>query len=180
MDIIEVFVISMSIFIVVYLFLMQPHQVKGNSMFPTFNDGEYLMTDKITYRQRNPKKGDVVVFKAPINEDFDFIKRVLGEPGDRVKIEGGSVWVNGIKLSEPYLPPEYTTRSGRYMREGEEILVPEGTWIVIGDNRGHSSDSREWGPVPLANFVGKGFFRYWPPNKMGWIKSAEYPELGGN
>src|SRR5688572_20879174 len=104
MDIIEVFVVSMSIFIVVYLFLMQPHQVKGNSMFPTFHDSEYLMTDKITYKRRLPQRGDVVVFKSPVDENFDFIKRVIGEPGDRVKIQGGEVYVNGQMLKEDYLP----------------------------------------------------------------------------
>lgn len=174
MDIIEVFVVSMSIFIVVYLFLMQPHQVKGNSMFPTFHDGEYLMTDKITFRRRTPQRGDVVVFKAPVNEDFDFIKRVIGEPGDRVKVQGGKVYVNGELLKEEYLPPEYVTNSGRFMREGVEITAPEGGWIVMGDNRSHSSDSREWGPVPLENFVGKGFFRYWPVAKIGTIKNPSY------
>ncbi len=174
MDIIEVFVVSMSVFIVVYLFLMQPHQVKGNSMYPTFHDGEYLMTDKITYRRRTPMRGDVVVFKAPINEDFDFIKRVIGEPGDRVRVQGGKVYINGELLQEDYLPPEYVTRAGRYMREGQEVVVEEGTWIVFGDNRDHSSDSREWGAVPLDNFVGRGFFRYWPPNKAGVIVDPAY------
>ena len=169
MDIVEVFVISMSIFIVVYLFLMQPHQVKGNSMFPTYHDGEYLMTDKVSYRFRTPKRGEVVVFKAPINEDFDFIKRVIGVPGDRVMVKGGSIYVNGIEIEETYLPPEYETRGGRFLREGVEVVVPENSYICIGDNRGHSSDSREWGPVPIENFVGRGFFRYWPLNKIGIV-----------
>ena len=110
MDTIEVFVISMSIFIVVYLFLMQPHQVKGNSMFPTYHDGEYLMTDKVTYKFREPKRGDIVVFKAPVNEDFDFIKRVIAVPGDKILIKDGEVYVNGEMLNEVYLPDEYDTR----------------------------------------------------------------------
>lgn len=171
MDLVEVFVVSMSIFIVVYLFLMQPHQVKGSSMFPTFHDGEYLMTDKITFRRREPMRGDVVVFKAPVNEDFDFIKRVIGEPGDRVVIRGGKVYVNGQRLPEEYLPPEYSTQGGQFMREGVEVAVSPGKWLVMGDNRGHSSDSREWGLVPLENFVGRAFFRYWPFDKMGVIEN---------
>lgn len=169
MDIIEVFVISMSIFIVVYLFLMQPHQVKGNSMFPTYHDGEYLMTDKVTYRFREPKRGDIVVFKAPVNEDFDFIKRVIAVPGDKILIKDGEVYVNGEMLNEVYLPDEYDTRGGRFLREGVEAEVPEGTYICIGDNRGHSSDSREWGPVPKENIVGRVFFRYWPFNRFGLV-----------
>lgn len=169
MDIIEVFVISMSIFIVVYLFLMQPHQVKGNSMFPTYHDGEYLMTDKVTYKFREPKRGDIVVFKAPVNEDFDFIKRVIAVPGDKIMVKGGEVYVNGEMLNETYLPEEYDTRAGRALREGVEAEVPEGTYICIGDNRGHSSDSREWGPVPMENIVGRVFFRYWPFNRFGLV-----------
>lgn len=169
MDTIEVFVISMSIFIVVYLFLMQPHQVKGNSMFPTYHDGEYLMTDKVTYKFREPKRGDIVVFKAPVNEDFDFIKRVIAVPGDKILIKDGEVYVNGEMLNEVYLPDEYDTRGGRFLREGVEADVPEGTYICIGDNRGHSSDSREWGPVPMENIVGRVFFRYWPFNRFGLV-----------
>lgn len=169
MDIIEVFVISMSIFIVVYLFLMQPHQVKGNSMFPTYHDGEYLMTDKVTYKFREPKRGDVVVFKAPVNEDFDFIKRVIAVPGDKIMVKDGEVYVNGEMLNETYLPEEYDTRAGRSLREGVEAEVSEGTYICIGDNRGHSSDSREWGPVPMENIVGRVFFRYWPFNRFGLV-----------
>lgn len=169
MDLIEVFVVSMSIFIVIYLFLMQPHQVKGNSMYPTFYDQEYLMTDKVSFKSRTPERGEVVVFKAPINENFDFIKRVIAIPGDTVMIRGGRIWLNGQLLDEPYLPESYTTDAGRFLQEGYEYTVPENKYICIGDNRGHSSDSREWGPVPIENFVGRAFFRYWPPNKAGII-----------
>lgn len=174
MDTVEVFVVSMSIFIVVYLFLMQPHQVKGSSMFPTFHDGEYLMTDKVTFKRREPMVGDVIVFKAPINEDFDFIKRVLATPGDKIMVKGGKIYLNGKLLKEDYLPAEYTTMAGAYLREGQEVTVAPETVIAIGDNRGHSSDSREWGPVPYKNIVGRGFFRYWPINKAGLIVDPTY------
>lgn len=169
MDLIEVFVVSMSVFIVIYLFLMQPHQVKGNSMYPTFYDQEYLMTDKITYKRRLPQRGEVVVFKAPINENFDFIKRVIAVPGETIMIRGGRIYLNGELFEEPYLPSSYTTEAGRFLKEGVPFTVPANHFITIGDNRGHSSDSREWGPVPLENFVGRAFFRYWPPNKAGLI-----------
>jgi signal peptidase I len=166
---IEVFVVSASIFVVVYLFLMQPHQVKGSSMFPTFKDGEYVLTDKVTFRTRAPKYGDVIVFKAPVNENFDFIKRVIAVPGDRVSVEAGKVSVNGTQLNEFYLPPEYTTAQGQFLHEGVEYVVPEGYVFAMGDNRDHSSDSRDWGPVPDENIVGKAFFRYWPADKVGLI-----------
>lgn len=169
MDIIEVFVISMSVFIVVYLFLMQPHQVKGNSMFPTYHDGEYLMTDKVTYRFRAPQRGDVVVFRTPMNEDYDFIKRVIAVPGDQIMVEGGSVYINGNKLDEKYLPDGYTTRAGRFLREGVVVEVSDNSYLCLGDNRGHSSDSREWGPVPAENIIGRVFFRYWPFERLGIV-----------
>lgn len=168
-EMVEVFVVSASIFVVVYLFLMQPHQVKGSSMFPTFHDGEYVLTDKVTFRTRAPKWGDVIVFRAPVNENFDFIKRVIAIPGDRIMISGGKVFVNGQPLDEFYLPPEYTTAAGQFLREGMEYAIPEGSVFALGDNRGHSSDSRDWGPVPDQNIVGKAFFRYWPSDKVGLV-----------
>ncbi len=168
-EMVEVFVVSASIFVVVYLFLMQPHQVKGSSMFPTFHDSEYVLTDKVTFRTRVPKWGDVIVFRAPVNENFDFIKRVIAVPGDRIMISGGKVNVNGTPLNEFYLPPEYTTAAGQFLREGVEYTIPEGSVFAVGDNRGHSSDSRDWGPVPYQNIVGKAFFRYWPADKVGLI-----------
>lgn len=127
------------------------------------------MTDKVSYRTRAPRRGEVVVFKAPINEDFDFIKRVIGIPGDTVMVKGGKIFVNNTEIKEDYLPLEYTTRAGQYLREGVAVTVPADSYICIGDNRGHSSDSREWGPVPIENFVGRAFFRYWPLNKIGII-----------
>jgi signal peptidase I len=167
-----VFVLSASVFIVVYLFLMQPHQVKGNSMVPNFHDGEYLLTDKVTFRRRLPIYGDVVVFKAPVNENYDFIKRVIAIPGEKIMIKENRVYLNDQILDESaYLPSDFITRAGQFLREGVEFSVPEGTVFVLGDNRDHSSDSREWGPVPLENIVGKTFFRYWPPETVGLISN---------
>ena len=168
-EMVEVFVVSASIFVVVYLFLMQPHQVKGSSMFPTFKDGEYVLTDKVTYRTRAPQYGDVIVFKAPLNENFDFIKRVIGVPGDRVMVQDGKVFVNGNLLPETYLPTEYRTAPGQFLLNGVEYVVPAGSVLAFGDNRDHSSDSRDWGPVPDQNIIGRAFFRYWPANKAGFI-----------
>lgn len=169
-EMIEVFVVSASIFVVIYLFLMQPHQVKGSSMFPTFKDGEYVLTDKVTFRTRLPMYGDVIVFKAPVNENFDFIKRVIGVPGDRVMVSEGKVFVNGKALPEylpdGYLPTEYTTSPGQFLQQGSEYVVPPGSVFTMGDNRDHSSDSRDWGPVPDQNIIGRAFFRYWPANKV--------------
>jgi signal peptidase I len=169
-EFIESFVISASFFVVIYLFLMQPHQVKGSSMFPTFKDKEYLLTDKVTYKRRLPIYGDVIVFKAPMNESFDFIKRVIATPGQSVSVKGGKVFVDGKMLEESYLPKEYTTAPGQFLQEGESYTVQDGEVMAFGDNRDHSSDSREWGPVPDKNIIGRVFYRYWPVSQMGVVK----------
>lgn len=168
-EFIEAFVISASVFVVVYLFLMQPHQVSGSSMFPTFTDKEYLLTDKVTFRTRAPRDGDVIVFKAPINENFDFIKRIIATPGQTVEVKNGQVLVDGKILDEFYLPKTYTTAPGQFLHEGESYTVRPEELMAFGDNRDHSSDSRDWGPVPYRNIIGKVFFRYWPVKTAGFV-----------
>lgn len=170
-EFIEAFVISASVFVVVYLFLMQPHQVKGSSMHPTFKDKEYLLTDKITYKNRLPKFGDVIVFKAPVNENFDYIKRVVAVPGETVMIKGGKVYINNEPLDEYYLSQSVITSPGQFLLEGESYMVKTGEVMAFGDNRDRSSDSRDWGPVPDRNIVGRVFFRYWPSETVGIISN---------
>ena len=175
LDFIETIVIALAIFVVMYRFLFQPHQVSGSSMYDNFFDGEYLLTDKVSYRFHLPTRGDVVVFKAPKNEDYDYIKRVIGLPGDRVKIESGKVVVNDSMLDESgYLALGVSTRPGYYAKEGLTVVVPADSYFVMGDNRNNSSDSRDWGPVPIANIVGKAWVRYWPLNQIGVVD--KYPK----
>ena len=179
LDIIETVVVALSIFLIVYLFVMQPHQVNGKSMYPNFDDGEYLLTDKISYKMGEPTRGDVVVFKAPEASQCpegtgcDFIKRIIGLPGETVQVSNNQLYINGRVLTESYLSPEIITQAGAYTANGT-VNVPEGTYFVVGDNRSHSSDSRTWGPVPADKIVGKVFFRYWPPNKVGTLPNVNY------
>lgn len=178
LDIIETAVVALSIFLILYLFIMQPHQVNGQSMDLTFRDGEYLMTDKISYRFGLPKRGDVIVFEAPPaaqcpeGAGCDFIKRVIGLPGDTVEVKNDHYYVNGKLLSEPYLDASVLTKPFNYTQNGP-VLIPEGSYFVSGDNRPHSSDSRMWGPVDFKKIVGKVFFRYWPINRIGPITHPE-------
>lgn len=175
LDFIETIVIALAIFVVVYRFLFQPHQVKGSSMYDNFHDGEYLLTDKVTYRFRSPERGDVIVFKAPQNEDYDYIKRIIALPGDTVKISSGQVFVNNALVDESgFLDKRITTHSGLYAKEGQTVTVPAAEYFVMGDNRSNSSDSREWGPVPQANVVGRAWLRYWPINELGVVD--KYPK----
>jgi len=177
LDIIETIVVALAIFVVVYLFLFQPHQVKGNSMYPNFHDGEYILTDKISYRLGQPKRGDVIVFKAPRNEEVDYIKRIIGLPGDEIKLENNSMFINTKRLDEGYLPSDFVTLPGSFLSENIPVTVPAGQYFVLGDNRNHSSDSREWGMVKRDEIVGKAFFRYWPINQVGTIKKVSYNDV---
>lgn len=179
LDIIETVVIALSIFLIVYLFIMQPHQVNGKSMDPTFAHGEYLLTDKISYKRGDPQRGDVIVFKAPEathcpeGTGCDFIKRVIGLPGETVEVKNDAIYINGQRLPEKYLPSDFVTKPGAYSASGPKT-VPQNSYYAVGDNRNHSSDSRTWGPVPFQNIVGKVFFRYWPPGKAGLISKVSY------
>ena len=176
LDFAETIVIALAIFVIMYRFLFQPHEVKGNSMYDNYHDGEYLLTDKISYRFHLPQRDEVVIFKAPKNEDYDYIKRIIGLHGDQIKIESGRVYVNNQLLDESrYLGPSAMTQPGYFSREGINITVTDDNYYVLGDNRNNSSDSRDWGLVPKTNIIGKAWLRYWPITKLGIIN--KYPKL---
>lgn len=171
MEILETISFVGSLFIVVYLFILQPNQIKGASMFPTFREGEFIFTSKVTYRFRDMKRGDVVVFHSPEIEEIEFIKRIIGLPGDRVKItSGGDVVVNGHILVEDYISSR-TEALNDFMQPDVEVVVPQGKIFVLGDNRSNSSDSRKFGPIRIESIVGQVFYRYFPFDKVGPIKN---------
>ncbi|OGK14713.1 signal peptidase I [Candidatus Roizmanbacteria bacterium RIFCSPLOWO2_01_FULL_37_16] len=175
MDILETIVFIGSLFIVVYFFIMQPNQVKGASMEPTFYSGEYILTSKITYKFRSPHRGDVVIFKSPKNPDIDYIKRIVGLPGDKVVILEGKLYLNDELLTEPYISAATNLWESGFSKEGQPVNVPDNMVFVMGDNRPRSSDSREFGPVPIEAVIGEVFFRYFPASKLGFIKNP-HPE----
>lgn len=178
-DLTETLVIGFSLFVVVYFFFMQPHQVNGQSMVPNFQSGEYVLTDKISYRFRSPARGEVIVFHAPPEAHCqegtgcDFIKRIIGLPGDQVEVKDNSYYVNNKKLDESYIPSGYATYPGQYTRD-KVITLEENEYFVSGDNRPYSSDSRAWGPITDKEIVGRAFFVYWPPPALGLIKEVKY------
>ena len=175
LEFLETTVIALLIFAVLYIFVFQPHQVKGNSMLPNFINSEYLLTSKLSYRFGEPKRGDVVIFKAPDNTQYDYIKRIIGLPGDSIEILNDHFYINGKKIDESsYLPPTTQTSPGRFLRDGKKIIIPQAEYFVVGDNRSNSSDSRDFGPVSGENIVGKAWFMYWPPNKIGVIEEKTY------
>lgn len=173
-EIFQVTIFAVTIFLFVWFLILQPHKIKGESMLPNFLDGEYLLTEKVTYRFEKPKRGDVVVFIPPTNPDDEYIKRVIGLPGDTVGLQDGKFYINGKLLPEDYLPSSQYTTPGNFLSEGKEIIVPEGEYFVVGDNRPNSSDSRVWGPVKLGKIHGKAFFVYWPVVKAGKVEAVSY------
>lgn len=177
MDILETIVFVGSLFIVVYLFVAQPNQVKGASMDPTFGSGDYIFTSKITYKMRSFQRGDVVVFKSPHNPDIEYIKRVIGIPGDMVMVKDNEVFVNGRQLTEDYIAAKTNLWEGGFAKNGEAAKVEEGMLYVMGDNRPRSSDSREFGPITQESVIGQVFYRYFPPSKMGTITNPFPPDL---
>lgn len=164
---VEALVFAAAIFVVCYLFLFQPNQVSGSSMYATFHDKEYILTDKISYRFNEPKRGDVVVFKSPKNPDIDYIKRIIGLPGETIKLYNGKIYIDNVLLEENYLPKNLLTPGSYFLREGGAVTVPQNDYFVLGDNRTGSSDSREWGPVKKGEFIGRVFFRYFPFDRIG-------------
>ena len=174
LDAIQPVVLAFAVFMMIYLFLFQPHKVDGNSMYPTFHNKEYILTDKFSYRNHDPTRGDVVVFHAPPPANSDYIKRVIGMPGETIMIRDGYVYVNNLQLPELYLPNTYTTQEKSFLRNGVPYQIPAGYYMVFGDNRGYSSDSREFGPIAKKAIVGKAWFRYWPVGRMGLVPHERY------
>ncbi|HEC22499.1 MAG TPA: signal peptidase I [Chloroflexi bacterium] len=144
--------------------------VEGISMEPTLHTGQYLIVNRLAYRFGTPQRGDVIVFDFPGNTNDDYVKRIIGLPGETVTIENGHVYIDGVELDEPY------TSSGTPNYQGT-WYVPPGSYFVMGDNRPHSSDSRSWGMLDEEYIVGKAWLSYWPPRTWGVIPHYEYQNL---
>ncbi len=168
-DFIQTLVVFGAIFALIYIFVAQFHKVSGQSMFPTIHDGDFLITEKISYRLGQPKRGQIVVLKDPRDESQDFIKRIIALPGDKLKIDHGKFFLNGGVLNEPYLPTGVQIHGEGFLRDGDEITLNPNQYFVAGDNRENSSDSRDFGPIGKEKLIGRAFFRYWPPQSIGLL-----------
>lgn len=161
-DTLKFILLAAIIVIPIRFFLFQPFIVSGESMYPTFNNADYLIVDEISYYLKDPARGDVVIFHYPNDPKRYFIKRIIGLPGETVVFKNNAVYIknaeypDGIKLSEPYLS-QVTIPGGQ-----TEVVVTQDHYFVMGDNRGFSSDSRAWGLLPRKNMVGKAGLRLLP------------------
>lgn len=184
LDVSEVIVFAIGIFFFVYLLIMRPHKIDGESMMPNYKDAEYLLTEKVTYYFNDPKRGDVVVLRPPlaVSEGDEFIKRIIGLPGENVRVSGGKVYINDRMLDETYIPDSFITNEGTFLSNDINYKIPDDKYFVMGDNREHSSDSRYWGPVTLnlspntdkEGINGRAWVIYWPISQIGVTKSPTY------
>jgi signal peptidase I len=157
--------ISVAASFMIITFLYQPVRVEGTSMQPELRDQDRLFINKFAYRFEGISRGDVVVFHYPRDPEKSYIKRVIALPGDTLSIDEGRVYVNGKRVSEPYVPMKY-----RDERSLVERVIPPNEYFVMGDHRSISSDSRDFGPVERDLIYGKAAFIYWPADNVGVVK----------
>jgi signal peptidase I len=157
--------ISVAVSIFIILFLYQPVRVEGTSMLPMLEDQDRLFINKFAYRFEDIHRGDVVVFLYPLDQTKSYIKRVIALPGDDLKIDHGTVIVNGVAQKESYVPMRYADD-----RSQAEMVIPKGDYFMMGDHRAISSDSRDFGPVARRLIYGKAAFVYWPMDQAGVVR----------
>ena len=187
-ELVSIVAVALLLALGIQAFLIKPFRIPSESMVPTLAVGQRVLVDRVSFRFGEPERGDIVVFKpprgandnscgvdaptdqpcpkpTPERADTNFIKRVVGLPGDRLKVIAGRVYIDGNALDEPYTRPDASC--GICNLPGE-ITIPEDHYFMMGDNRGESADSREWGPVPKKWIIGQAFFTYWPPKRIGF------------
>ena len=166
-EILETIVLAVVLIFLIQL-VIRNFRVDGHSMEPNLQHGQYLVVDKISYKLpfdiRPPRRGDVIVFVPPNYPDKDFVKRIIGLPGDKVEIRNGNAYIN-----DKLLPNTFNARLDHSSKA--PLIVPEGELYVMGDNRANSNDSRNWGTLDIDHVVGKAWLSYWPPKSWGLIPS---------
>ena len=179
---IESIIIAFLLAMVIRTFVVQAFKIPTGSMRPTLLEGDLILVNKFIYGAKIPfadkrlpafrdfKRGDVIVFIYPEDTKKDFIKRLVGLPGDEIEIKKGSIYVNDSPLSDPVFNNRYYYNRGDFGVEGTKIIVPKDNYFVLGDNSASSKDSRYWGFVPKDNILGKAILIYWPPNRVRIIK----------
>jgi signal peptidase I len=189
LELVTIVAVALGLALGIQAFLVKPFRIPSESMVPTLEIGQRVLVDRVTKNFSDYDRGDILVFKPPAGaesnscgvqhaetsacptatddrSDTNFIKRVVGVGGDRVKVLGGAVYVNGRRQKEPYARLD---DSCGICNLPDEITIPDGYYFMMGDNRGASADSREWGPIPKDWVIGQAFATYWPPKKIGTL-----------
>ena len=194
-ELVTIVAVALGLALGIQAFLVKPFRIPSESMVPTLEVGQRVLVDRVSFRFSDPDRGDVVVFKPPAgaeaagsgfgacgqdphprdqacarptpeDADANFIKRVVAVPGDRLRVLDGRAYVNGQLQSEPFARPDSECPICNLPRE---IEIPPDHFFMMGDNRGQSADSREWGPVPKEWIIGNAFATYWPPQRVGGL-----------
>jgi signal peptidase I len=186
-ELVTIVAVALGLALGIQAFLVKPFRIPSESMVPTLAVGQRVLVDRVSYHFGDPDRGDIIVFKPPAGadenvcgvrhsdespcphptkkrSDTNFIKRVVAVGGDRIKVLGGRVYINGKRQKEPFIHPD--DQCG-ICNLPQEITIPKGQFFMMGDNRGESADSREWGPVPKKWIIGRAFVTYWPPGRWG-------------
>lgn len=168
----EPFVVAAVLAILIRTFLLGPYKIPTGSMIPTFMVGDRIFVDKVSYRFHEPERGDIIVFKYPLDMKKDFVKRLVGMPGEKLEIRDGKIFVAEKFLDDGVFTKNYyyNVKESPFGQPDQTIEVPADSYFVLGDNSAHSSDSRSWGFVPKKNVVGKAFLIWWPVNRVKMVK----------
>jgi signal peptidase I len=180
-EIVETLVLTLIIFFIIQTFVAQPYQIRQQSMEMTLEPDQYVLVDKLTPRFDTYKRGDIVVFTPPEvwaqSDGTPYIKRVIGVGGDTVEIHDGKAFVNGVELDEPYVfkNADGSPQDTEDPLQMESWEVPEGELFLMGDHRGSSADSREFGTVAIDKVIGRAWLRYWPIDTLTILQTPSYP-----
>lgn len=179
---VESILVAFLLAMVIRTFVVQAFKIPTGSMRPTLIEGDLILVNKFIYGAkvpftqlqlpaiRQPHRGDIVVFIYPEDNKKDFIKRLIGLPGDVVEIKNGTIYINDKPLLESVFNQRYYYNRGDFATQGQKIIVPVNSFFVLGDNSSSSKDSRYWGFVPRQNILGEAILIYWPPNRIRMIK----------
>jgi signal peptidase I len=164
-------IIALVLTLIIRTFVVQAFKIPSGSMRPTLLEGDKLFVNKYVYRFEPPQRGDIIVFRYPVDMKKDFIKRLVAAPGETVEIRDGVIYVDGKALTDPAsFGRFYYYNHDPYANPGEKVKVPADTYFVLGDNSANSTDSRFWGFVPKKNLLGKAVFRWWPLHRLGRVE----------
>lgn len=174
LDSLEFYIFAGVFFIIIWYFVLSPRAIDGISMYPYLQNNDFILVYKLQYISKNPQRGDVVVFKH--SETQDYIKRVIALPNETVTIQNGKVLINNVELYEPYLDSTVRTQPESTIREGVPYKVPENQFVLMGDNRQYSTDSRDFGAVPKEYIEGRAVVVWFPPESSKLIKRPIYED----
>jgi len=168
---VEPVIIALVLAMIIRTFIVQAFKIPTGSMHPTLIEGDRILVNKFIYKFRKPKRGDVIVFIAPVDKKKDFIKRLVGLPGENLEISNGTVLINDKAVGKDSVIRErYYYNRGEFGKSGEVVRIPQDAYFVLGDNSISSRDSRYWGFLPKKYLIGKAFLIYWPPTRMRLIR----------